>query len=152
MNIQVTDTNIASEVFTVDELVKAAPFQIQLSERVPAVQGDAVELRAWYEAWKKKHGKEHLAEPTHFKVEAVDEFQALIPWGELSTALFLYAQEGKPLHKGGPIRLYVPSGSSDCLNVKSVVKFWFLHDASLGNEAVYGFKNAMTADELKLKK
>jgi hypothetical protein len=152
MNIKVTDANIASEVFTVDELVKAAPFQIQLSERVPAVQGDAFDVKAWYAAWKKKHGKEQLAEPTHFKVEAVDEFQALMPWGELNTALFLYAQEGKPLHKGAPIRLYVPNGRSDCLNVKSVVKLWFLHDASLGEEAVYGFKNAITTDELKLKK
>jgi hypothetical protein len=152
MKIQVMDDHIAHDEFSVEQLVAAAPNCLPISERVPAVEGEAFDLKAWHQAWKKKHGAEQTAEPTHCKVEATDEFQAVMPWSELDLAVFLYAQEGQPLQKGYPIRLYVPDGSSECLNVKSVVKIWFLHDAALGDEASYGFKNMISADEMMLKK
>jgi hypothetical protein len=182
LKILVHDTNIgANELISVEEMVELATVRVELAERVPGVQGEAFDLNAWYRDWKSSKagigvskaardsgdiGSEVISgdgeaaggaerairEPTHLKVEAADEFQALMPWSQLEQALFLYAQEGKPLQKGAPIRLYVPNGSSECLNVKSVMKIWFLHDASLGEEATYGFKNTVTLDDLKVKK
>ncbi|UKS24384.1 hypothetical protein LOZ80_22470 [Paenibacillus sp. HWE-109] len=149
--IRVSDTHIAAETMTVSEMVKLAGQTIALEDRVPNVQGNAFDLKDWYRSWKSVRNQES-AEPTHVKVEAVDEFQALMPWAELDKALFLYAQAGEPLKKGYPIRLYVPDGSSECLNVKSIVSIWFLHDPSLSAEATYGFKNKVTVDELKIRK
>jgi hypothetical protein len=152
IRIQVSDPHITSEEFTVTSIVANAKQLLALEERVPNVQGEAFDLTSWYENWKLRHNANHAAEPTHFKVEAMDEFQAILPWSQVKQALFLYAQEGQELKKGYPIRLYVPDGSSECLNVKSVVKMWFLHDATLGEEATYGFKNTISLDELKIKK
>jgi hypothetical protein len=152
MHIRVTDAHIAAEEFTVKEMVELAPFRLPMNERVPAVQGKAFDLKSWYREWKKRHGIEQAPEPSHMKVEAVDEFQAVMSWSELDQAVFLYAQDESPLQKGYPIRLYVPNGSSECLNVKSVVKIWFLHDVLLNGEATFGFKNTVSLDEIKLKK
>ncbi|MBP1995892.1 hypothetical protein [Paenibacillus eucommiae] len=152
VNIQVTDSKIENEVFSLEQFTASAPLHISASERVPGVQGDAIDVKAWYKAWKYKHGAENVPDPTHLKVEGTDQFQAIVPWAELDLAFLLYAQDGHALEKGYPIRLYVPDGSSECLNVKSVIKLWFLHEASLGAKAAYGFKNTMTVDELKLNK
>jgi hypothetical protein len=152
MNIFVVDALIAAEEFTVKELVELAPFRLPIRERVPFAQGKAFDLKSWYRAWRKHHGVEQAKEPTHMKVEAIDEFQAVMSWSELDQAVFLYAQDEGPLQKGFPIRLYVPNGSSECLNVKSVVKIMFIHDALLTDEASYGFKNTISVDELKVNK
>ncbi|NQX67932.1 molybdopterin-dependent oxidoreductase [Paenibacillus alba] len=151
-HIQVSDIHIATEEFTVAQMVELAEHKLSLEARVPEVQGKAFDLKDWYRSWKTSHAGKPLDEPTHVKVEAVDEFQALIPWSEAEKALFLYEQDGQPLKKGYPIRLYVPDGSSECLNVKSIVNIWFLHDPSLGEESTFGFKNRVTLDELKYKK
>lgn len=150
--IQVSDLYIKNEAFTITEMVALADQQLALQERLPDVQGDAFDLKNWYRSWKRSRNVDHAEEPTHVKVEAIDEFQALMPWSQLDSALFLYAQDGQALKKGYPIRLYVPDGSSECLNVKSVVKVWFLHDQALGEEATFGFKNRVAIDELKFKK
>ncbi|OCT11656.1 hypothetical protein A8709_27665 [Paenibacillus pectinilyticus] len=150
--IHVSDIHSTTETFTVDEMVALAEQKLNSQDRVPEVQGEAFDLKGWYRSWKNTHHVEEREEPTHVKVEAVDEFQALMPWSQVEQALFLYAQEGQPLKKGYPIRLYVPDGSSECLNVKSIVKIWFLRDASLGEEATYGFKNKVSLEELKIKK
>ncbi|MEW9698277.1 hypothetical protein [Paenibacillus sp. SI8] len=150
--IEVSDAQITSENFTVASIVAIAKNTMPLQERVPDVQGDAYDLTSWYDAWKTLHHANDSVIPTHVKVEAIDEFQATLPWSQVNQALFLYAQEGEELKKGHPLRLYVPDGSSECLNVKSVVKIWFLHDAALGDEATYGFKNTVSLDELKIKK
>ncbi|WNR43387.1 molybdopterin-dependent oxidoreductase [Paenibacillus roseipurpureus] len=152
ISIQVTELHIENETYTVEQMVEAAKQQFRVEDRVPSVQGDAFDLKDWHRNWRISHSMEGIAEPTHVQVEAIDEFQARMPWSQVDQALFLYAQEGQPLKKGYPIRLYVPDGSSECLNVKSIVKIWFLHDASLGEEATYGFKNKVTLDEMKLKK
>lgn len=152
LRIQVSDSHITNEAFTVQEIVQLAEVKLALEDRVPNAEGEAFDLKAWYRSWKSSRGGQQESEPTHLKVEAVDEFQALMPWAEADSAVFLYAQGGEPLKKGYPIRLYVPDGSSECLNVKSVVHIWFLHDATLGDEATFGFKNKVTLDELKIKK
>jgi hypothetical protein len=152
MRIQVSDPHITKETFTISEMVALAEQKLALADRVPNVQGDAFDLKSWYKSWKSSRKGEYAGEPTHVKVEAVDEFQALMPWSQVDSALFLYAQDGQALKKGYPIRLYVPDGSSECLNVKSIVNVWFLHDTTLGEEATYGFKNKVTLDELKFKK
>ncbi|MCY9661226.1 hypothetical protein P5G65_25905 [Paenibacillus chondroitinus] len=152
LRIQVSDPHLTNESFTVQELVNLAEMKLALEDRVPNVSGDAFDLKAWYRSWKNSRGGQAESEPTHVKVEAVDEFQALMSWSEVDSALILYAQDDEPLKKGYPIRLYVPDGSSECLNVKSVVHIWFLHDAKLGQEATFGFKNKVTLDELKIKK
>lgn len=75
--------------------------------------------------------------PQGIRVEAVDGFYAVIPWEECQTAFFQHADEnGSMLEKGGPLRLFVPNGSSECLNVKSVVYVEFL--ASEVKSAVFG--------------
>lgn len=150
--IEVSDLHKNIESFTVDEMVAIADQRLNIQDRVPSVEGEAFDLKSWYRNWHNK-GQNHSDEvPTHVRVEAVDEFQALIPWGQADQALFLYAQEGQALKKGYPIRLYVPDGSSECLNVKSIIKVWFINDPALGDEATYGFKNKVTLDELKFKK
>jgi hypothetical protein len=152
MRIQVTDSNSTDETLSIEEMLILADQKLNVQERVPAVQGEAFDLKTWYRSWKRSHTSQQMEEPTHVRVEAIDEFQALMPWSQLDQALFLYAQDGQPLQKGYPIRLYVPDGSSECLNVKSIVKIWFLHDANLGDEATYGFKNKVSMEELKFKK
>jgi hypothetical protein len=151
-HIEVSDLQYHKETFTVDEMVALADLRLNIQDRVPAVEGQAFDLKSWYRNWNNKGQNRTTEEPTHVRVEAVDEFQALIPWGQADQALFLYAQEGQALKKGYPIRLYVPDGSSECLNVKSIVKVWFLNDPGLGEEATYGFKNKVTPGELKFKK
>lgn len=148
MEIKVMNDQGRQEQLTVEELVSKAPVHIELESRVPKVAGKAFDFTSWYGVW----SIGSTTEPTHLKVEAADEFQALIPWGELSEAAFLYEQNGAPLTKGYPIRLYVPDGSSKCLNVKSVVEITILHDASLGGEATYGYKNEISVDSMTLKK
>lgn len=152
MRIQVSDSYNKDEAFLIEEMVTLADQKLNVQDRVPAVQGDAFDLKSWYRSWKSTHTSQQVDEPTHVRVEAIDEFQALMPWSQLDQAVFLYAQDGQPLKKGYPIRLYVPDGSSECLNVKSIVKIWFLQDASLGDEATYGFKNKVSMEELKFKK
>lgn len=151
MNIEIFDEQAGNETLTVAALVNLAPSDIAIEQRVPGVFGRAFELKSWYRAWRSRRQTEQSAEPKRMTVEAVDEFQAVIPWDQLDQAVFLYEQDGQPLKKGFPIRLYVPDGSSECLNVKSVVKIRFEYGSS-PEEATYGFKNVVTLDELKLKK
>ncbi|MDR6552966.1 hypothetical protein [Paenibacillus qinlingensis] len=152
LHIVVTDIHRKMETFTVEEMVALADQRFPIQERVPSVAGAAFDLKSWYRSWQSQRQENEAEEPTHVRVEAVDEFQALIPWIQVDQAAFLYEQEGLPLKKGYPIRLYVPDGSSECLNVKSIVKVWFLNEPALGDEATYGFKNKVSLDDLKFKK
>ncbi|MBL0388889.1 molybdopterin-dependent oxidoreductase [Tumebacillus sp. ITR2] len=89
-----------------------------------------------------------LSESTHVIFHASDEFQATIPLEELQHALLLFQQDEKPLKKGFPVRLIVPNGSSECLNVKSVVKIEFVHHTEPEEKATFGFKNLVAPTEL----
>ncbi|SFM19870.1 hypothetical protein SAMN03159341_12024 [Paenibacillus sp. 1_12] len=151
MKIRVVDEVSGQAELTIEEMTAAAPRLISLETRVPGVQGAAFDLKEWYFAWQKMQQHRADREPARMTVEAVDEFQAAIPWKELGEAAFLYEQNGEPLVKGFPIRLYVPNGSSECLNVKSVVLIRF-HYTDSSEEATYGFKNQITLEELKYRK
>jgi hypothetical protein len=148
MEIDLYDFRYGHEAVAFRTLIQAAPIHLPMNERVPTVEGNAFELKAWYGHWIATKQGRTAHDPTHLQVEAIDEFQATIPWSQLDEAVFLYAQEGKDLIKGYPLRLYVPHGSSECLHVKSVVKMWFLDAPDLGHEATYGFKNAISIEQL----
>ncbi|WP_240416253.1 hypothetical protein [Paenibacillus periandrae] len=152
MKIRVYDEVLGHAEFTVQEMAALAPRLVSLEERVPGVQGQAFELKEWHTAWCDQQQHRADREPSQMTVEGVDEFQAVIPWKELNDAVFLFEQKGEPLGKGYPIRLYVPNGSSECLNVKSVVQIRFQYSDDLSQEATYGFKNLVTPDELKFRK
>jgi hypothetical protein len=150
VNIQFIENEIMHKL-TVKEMLELNPVKINISERVPGIEGKAMDLYSWYDRWLKVRNMTPMVYPTHLSVEAVDEFCATIAWRELHQSVLLYEQEGLPLVKGYPLRLYVPDGSSACLNVKSVVKLHFIHEADLDSAASYGFKNKITIDELKKK-
>ncbi|HEY0827943.1 MAG TPA: molybdopterin-dependent oxidoreductase [Bacilli bacterium] len=148
MEIAIYDGNGQAVYLTVEEMVAQAPLLLPLDQRVPGIEGKAFDLKQWYFAW--RAGRDELSPlPTYMLVEAVDQFQARIPWGQLDQAVLLYSQNGLPLEKGFPIRLYVPDGSSNCLNVKSIVRFDFIRNDEQGVEAEFGFKNRISTDELK---
>ncbi len=150
MRIMVTELEQFSEL-AVEEFATIGGERFSIAERVPGAVGLALDLKAWHTMWRQcAEGLAEAAEPTHLRVEAVDEFQAVIAWEELAKAAFLIANEdGSPLKKGYPIRLYVPDGSSDCLNVKGVVKLAFVHDPSLTKQAAYGFRNEVSVASLR---
>lgn len=143
MKIIVYENDEKFEFISTNEMVEIATLNFPIADRVPGLEGAAFDLKKWYDAWTKQ-----AHQPTHLTVEAVDEFQATIPWNQLDQAAMLYEQNGAPLQKGFPIRLYVPDGSSHCLDVKSVVLIRFLHNHELGEDAVFGFKNQVSVDEL----
>lgn len=88
-----------------------------------------------------------LAESTHAIFHASDDFQAILPIEQLENALLLFSQEEKPLKKGFPVRLLVPDGHSDCLNVKSVVSINFIRSEP-HQKAEFGFANTVSPDDL----
>lgn len=125
-----------------------------VADRVQGIEGEAFDLLEWYAEALKSVSEEGgvqplpLLTPTHLIVRAADEFQATIPWDQLGNALLQYAINGEPLVKAKPIRLYVPDGTSACLNVKSVVSLRFVADSKLGDEAGYGFLNEISQIQL----
>jgi hypothetical protein len=150
VNVQITENDKVMNL-TVEEMLLLNPLLVNINERVPGIEGKAIDLVSWYGLWVKTFNQDSLESPTYLSVEAADEFNAFIPWTELQYAALLYEQDGLPLKKGYPIRLYVPDGSSACLNVKSIVKMHFIHQTDLGTKAAYGFKNKVSADDLRKK-
>jgi hypothetical protein len=150
VNIQIIEKDKVKQL-TVEEMVAMNPLIVHIDERVPGIEGKAIDLISWYTSWAKASDQVLGEFPTHLTVEAADEFTATVSWSELQLAVLLFEQEGLPLKKGFPLRLYVPDGSSACLNVKSVIKLSFIHQADLETTATYGFKNTITIDELRKK-
>ncbi|MGM0882651.1 MAG: hypothetical protein ACQEXQ_16615 [Bacillota bacterium] len=136
------------------EMAELAGASFPIADRVPEAAGEAIDWQSWYSAWLKHNGTKAAAQtPSYLMVEAADTFEATIPWEQLDQAAVLISLEGEPLTKTGPIRLYVPNGSSKCLNVKSIVKLKIGYNAaSEQEEASYGFKHTFTADDLRMKK
>ncbi|MFC4075303.1 molybdopterin-dependent oxidoreductase [Salinithrix halophila] len=121
---------------------------VRPEERVPGVDGKAVSLKAVLGYAVLTRGA------THVRFIAADEFQADIPLKELEQAFFLYQrQEGRPLERGGPLRLYVPDGSSNCLNVKSVTEVQVVarEKEDADRSASFGFRQTLSPDTLRLK-
>jgi hypothetical protein len=150
VNIQIIEKDKV-HLLTVEEMVEMNPLILQIDERVPDIEGKAIDLISWYTLWAKASDQALVEFPTHLMVEASDEFTATISWSELQSAVLLFEQEGLPLKKGFPLRLYVPDGSSACLNVKSVMKLNFIHRTDLETIATYGFKNTVSIDDLRKK-
>ncbi len=157
LKIDIHDFQLDLHQTTEERMAETAPLHFPLSERVPKAEGEAFDLKSWYRTWREgvlQNGgsaAEQLRDPSHLKVEAADEFQAVIPWADLDRAALLYRLNGEPIRKGYPLRLFVPDGRSKCLNVKGVVRFYFVsdRDGSLGKEAVFGFRNKLSAEDLK---
>jgi hypothetical protein len=136
------------------EMAATAANTFPVNARVPGTEGSGFGLLEWYQAFVdsitvgESEARLTLPTPTHLIVRATDEFQAMIPWSQLATALIQFEMNGQPLAKGYPIRLYVPDVTSACLNVKSVVQLRFLADATLGDDAEYGFRNEISPTQL----
>ncbi|MBW5447786.1 hypothetical protein GE107_17160 [Cohnella sp. CFH 77786] len=128
------------------EMAELAGESFPASGRVPGTAGEGFDLAAWTAALSSRFPSAFAAPsaPTHLIVKAADEFEAVVPWDQLKGAFFLFSQDGAPLAKGGPLRLYVPDGTSACLNVKSVTDIRFAADPGRGNEASYGFRNEIS--------
>jgi hypothetical protein len=136
--------------YTAEEWTRTAPVHFDISERVEGASGQAFDFMAWFEHFRAEKKEAIGPQPTHLQAEAADEFQAIVPWEQLGKAAILYAQEGKPQSASG-VRLYVPDGSSECLNVKNVVCLRFRHMPEQAGEAAYGFKNVIQAEKMKFK-
>ncbi|WP_238177751.1 molybdopterin-dependent oxidoreductase [Paenibacillus contaminans] len=151
MNVVVVTEGNRMEQYGAPQMAEMAGERFDIAERVPEAEGTAFDFHAWFEAWRKAGNESGSGMPSHLKVEAADEFAATIPWYELGKAAFVYESNGKPLSKGFPLRLYVPDGSSKCLNVKSVVRIALLHEPGAG-DAAYGFMNRVSPDEMRIKR
>lgn len=89
--------------------------------------------------------------PSHVVFYGSDQFIAEVVMAELDAAFFLFKEDGKPLNKGYPIRLYVPDGSSKCLNIKSVIGMEPVRykGKDLNKPSSFGFNNTLSPEELK---
>jgi hypothetical protein len=151
--INIEHFELGASVTTPEEMAKLTGAGFLISERVPEAVGEAFDWLLWYAAWLRDKNPDKAAKlmkPSYLIVEAADTFEATIPWEQLEQAAVLYRMNGLPLQKAGPIRLYVPNGSSKCLNVKSIVKLKIGRDLQNTQvEAAYGFKHTFSMDDLR---
>lgn len=136
---------------SIDEIKALGGKWFPIRERVEGAAGLAVDFRTWYAAWRAQVDAVGLTEePATLRVKAKDTFEAQIPWSQLAdAALGIADDDGGPLSRGGPVRLYVPSGSSDCLHVKQLVLLQFVQTSLPDEEASYGFKNVFSPEDLR---
>lgn len=138
---------------TAEEMAAAAGRIFPLSDIIENGAGEAFDFLMWYSSWRSANGiGEEIPLPSHLQVEAADAFEAVIPWEQLAGSAVQYRADNAPLAKNGPIRLYVPNGSSDCLNVKRVIVCRFIQQEESRGEASYGFKNKFSPQEMRLKR
>ncbi len=107
--IRIFDELSGQEEMTVERMAGLAPQHFDISERVPGTTGMAFDFMVWVRAWRESREAAENGKPgtdaegsttragvesvnrvnyTHIKVRATDEFEALIPWSELSKAAF----------------------------------------------------------------
>lgn len=139
LSVTVILPNEEKFVTTPLEMAALAGQVFPVAERVPSATGEGFDLMDWYSAVYRSFDN-----MTHLIVRASDEFQAIIPREQLNKALLQLSIDGAPLQKGGPLRLYVPDGTSACLNVKSVITLQLAANPKLGEEAGYGFMNEIS--------
>ena len=152
MQIQINDPRIGERSLSAEEWANEASTTFKLQDFIPGVPVEAFNLKDWYAGWRSKTNPLDHDWPSHIRFTAIDEFTALIPWEQLDQAAMQYAIDGASLSKGYPIRLYVPQGSSECLNVKSIVQIELLYEPELGDEASYGFKNVISVADMIMSK
>ncbi|EFM10192.1 hypothetical protein PaecuDRAFT_3151 [Paenibacillus curdlanolyticus YK9] len=154
--IQIEHDEFGIESWTAEAMAELAGESFPIGERVPETVGNAFDWAIWYEEWlhllaHTSHCK--LSPPKQLKLYAADQFEAVIPWEQLQDAAVLFAEpDGSPLAKGGPIRLFVPNGSSKCLNVKSIVRIVVSTQEEGSDEATYGFKQQFSLEDMTIKK
>jgi len=146
-HVTIHEEGLAPSRTTPDDMAALAGGAFPLAERVPGARGEAFDWNAWYGRW--RASPPERGRPSFLKVEAADGYEAVIPWDQLREAAVLYRLDGAPLAQGAPVRLYVPNGTSACLNVKSVVAFRIGYDPDMGSQASYGFKNTFAPGELR---
>ncbi|PWW01158.1 hypothetical protein DFQ01_11048 [Paenibacillus cellulosilyticus] len=154
--IEIEHEQFGVEQWTAAVMSELAGDVFAIETRVPGASGLAFDWQKWFEEWLfllSYTTQCKLSPPTHLKLYAADSFEAIIPWEQLRDAAVLFAEEdGSPLTQAGPIRFYVPNGTSKCLNVKNVVRVVISTEELPSDEAAYGFKQQWSADELKMKK
>lgn len=142
--IQVHGTVLKPAAFTYEEFRRLDDNTVEPEKWVPGVEGNALLLTILL----RRVGLR--AETTHLRFLGADDFQAELPINDLQDAFLLYRQNGRPLKKGFPVRLYVPQGDSNCLNVKSIVRIEAVayDGADAKKPASFGFRNFIRPDEL----
>jgi hypothetical protein len=126
-----------------EEMAREAACRFNIGDRVAGAKGTAFDLMEWYRSLEKQVAGRLGGPPSRLRAEASDDFQAVIPWEQLDQGAFLFEREGRPLRE---LRLYVPRGSSGCLNVKNVRRLVFLTGEG---GAVYGFKTIVRPEDLR---
>ena len=86
--IQVSDIHRKNETFTVEEMVALADQRLTFKIVYPPWREMPLISKRGTAAGKARGSMRDAEEPTHVKVEAVDEFQALMPWSQVDQALF----------------------------------------------------------------
>ncbi|ALS26872.1 hypothetical protein IJ21_14680 [Paenibacillus sp. 32O-W] len=148
--IRIRHEDIGEELTDAEAMAALAGETFPIRERVPEAAGEALDWLSWYAAWRAARGlTAGDAGPTHLKLEAADGFEAIVPWEQLSGAAVVFAMDGGPLAKNGPLRFYVPNGTSKCLNVKQVIGISIERDRNFRGEASYGFKTTFQPEELR---
>jgi DMSO/TMAO reductase YedYZ molybdopterin-dependent catalytic subunit len=115
--LQITGLNLHQPIdCRIEDLEQWADPHIPVEKYVPQKEGEAVLLNKVITELSLQGAY------THAKFKAEDGYSQLVAIEDLASAFLLFKQGGKPLSKGFPVRLYVPAGNTDCLNVKSVVE------------------------------
>jgi DMSO/TMAO reductase YedYZ molybdopterin-dependent catalytic subunit len=141
---EVNGTVLKPAAFTYEEFRRMDDEIVEPEKWVPGVKGNALRL------WVLLRHVGLRVETTHLRFLGADDFQAEIPVTDLQDAFLLYRQNGRPLKKGYPVRLYVPQGDSNCLNVKSIVRVEAVayDGADAKKPASFGFRNIIRPEEL----
>ncbi|MBN2910012.1 molybdopterin-dependent oxidoreductase [Polycladomyces sp. WAk] len=142
--IEVDGTVLKPASFTYEEFRRMDDETVEPEKWVPGVKGNALRLQVLL----RRVGLR--LDTTHLRFWGADDFQAEIPVTDLQDAFLLYRKNGRPLKKGYPVRLYVPQGESNCLNVKSIVRVEAVayEGADAKKPATFGFRNIIRPEEL----
>jgi len=142
--IEVDGTVLKPASFTYEEFRRMDDETVEPEKWVPGVKGNALRLQVLL----RRVGLR--LDTTHLRFWGADDFQAEIPVTDLQDAFLLYRKNGRPLKKGYPVRLYVPQGESNCLNVKSIVRVEAVayEGADAKKPATFGFRNVIRPEEL----
>jgi|SRR5699024_2540510 len=118
LNIESIDGRLIPVTF--ENLESWKDTTIPVEDYVPNKQAEAVYVKQILE----QHTLSNDVNQAVFIAD--DGFQQKVDKEELGQAFLVFKQNGERLTKGYPVRLYVPDGQSDCLNVKSVVQIQLL--------------------------
>ncbi|MDA8353303.1 MAG: hypothetical protein M0Z65_09010 [Firmicutes bacterium] len=81
--------------------------RFEMADRFPGVNGLGMELAPFLD-----HAKP-LPEAAKMVIYQREGSQTVLPLEDARTAVLQFAQEGKPIHPGGPALLHLPDGKLD---------------------------------------